>query len=190
MANSKDNLCIEQNCDICENIKSQNTTLSLGKFDAIPKEAKQTEIYDEHFVDLEENIDYENEVFEDDDDDDDGGDEDDYRNDTEDISLDLRSEMSDSQKSNISLSRLPRPINKTFSSERLREIEHRNMLLMRKILSNSKRANQYNNAIDYSKQPKQITSAAINRRKFQEKVFQDNQLLLKKIQSVKSCVNR
>ncbi|VEN39390.1 unnamed protein product [Callosobruchus maculatus] len=79
--------------------------------------------------------------------------------------------------------------NKTFSSGALWEIERNNKILMQKIVSNSKRKNQYVTA------PKRapvniVSSAAINRRKFNEKIARDNQILLRKIQNVKPCLTR
>lgn len=178
MSNNKNNVCIEQKCDICENIKNHNVTLNKNNHELIPEEKHQTAT--EIFSDQDEVGEYENESFEDDD----------VDNHNEDISLDLRSETSVSQKSDISVSSLPRPINKTFSTDKLREIEQKNMILMQKILSNNKRANQYNNSSDRVNQSNKVASATINRRRFQEKVFNDNQILLKKIQAVKSSMKR
>ncbi|KAJ8919443.1 hypothetical protein NQ315_016541 [Exocentrus adspersus] len=77
--------------------------------------------------------------------------------------------------------------NKTFSPEKLRDIERTNGILMNKILSNNKRVNQYTVAPKTTKL-KTVSSAAINRKRNQEKIARDNQMLLKKIQSVKPSV--
>lgn len=60
--------------------------------------------------------------------------------------------------------------NKTFSGDKLREIERRNAILMNKLIKNSQRRNQYGCASISSKE----TSAAINRRRQQEKINRDN----------------
>nr|CAI5843299.1 unnamed protein product [Callosobruchus analis] len=78
--------------------------------------------------------------------------------------------------------------NKTFSSGALWEIERNNKILMQKIVSNTKRKNQYFTA------PKctpvnMVSSAAINRKKYNEKIARDNQILLRKIQNVKPCLH-
>lgn len=61
--------------------------------------------------------------------------------------------------------------NKTFSSEKLRDIDRTNSILMKKIISNSRRPSQYS-FIDSNRQSQ--TSAAINRRRQQKKIDQDN----------------
>ncbi|KAH1020990.1 cilia- and flagella-associated protein 97-like [Dendroctonus ponderosae] len=75
--------------------------------------------------------------------------------------------------------------NKTFSLEKVREIERRNSMLVNRILYHNRRPNQYK--LTVASLPK-ITSAEINRRRFNEKIAKDNQILLKKIQSVKPAV--
>nr|CAH7719932.1 unnamed protein product [Callosobruchus chinensis] len=79
--------------------------------------------------------------------------------------------------------------NKTFSSGALWEIERSNKILMQKIVSNTKRKNQYITAPKCAPVNK-ISSAAINRKKYNEKVARDNQILLRKIQNVKPCLQR
>ncbi|KAJ8984557.1 hypothetical protein NQ317_006843 [Molorchus minor] len=74
--------------------------------------------------------------------------------------------------------------NKTFSTEKIRNIDRENEILMNKILSNSRRVNQHKTVPKTSKL--NTTSAAINRKKNQDKIARDNQILLRKIQSVKS----
>lgn len=59
---------------------------------------------------------------------------------------------------------------KTFSEERLRDIERRNAILMDKILRHSRRQNQYKSTAV----PNKVASAAINRRRQQEKINRDN----------------
>ncbi|CAH1993745.1 unnamed protein product [Acanthoscelides obtectus] len=77
--------------------------------------------------------------------------------------------------------------NKTFSSEALREIERNNKILMRKIVSNTKRKNQY--IAPPKCAPVKLSSAAINRRRLNEKIARDNQILLRKIQNAKPCLH-
>lgn len=61
--------------------------------------------------------------------------------------------------------------NKTFSSEKLREIDRNNAILMKKIVSHNHRQSQYGISSP-SKQPQ--TSAAINRRRQQKKIEREN----------------
>lgn len=77
--------------------------------------------------------------------------------------------------------------NKTFSSQQLRDIERTNGILMNKILSNNRRVNQYKIAPKTTKL-NTVSSAAVNRKRNQEKIARDNQILLKKIQSVRPSV--
>lgn len=63
--------------------------------------------------------------------------------------------------------------NKTFSSEKVREIERRNSMLVNKILYHNRRPNQYKPSV--ASFPK-VTSAEINRRRFNEKIAKDNQV--------------
>lgn len=65
--------------------------------------------------------------------------------------------------------------NKTFSEEKLREIERRNAMLMDKLIRNSQRPNQYKSVSI----PTKVASAAINRRREQEKINRDNLVLEK-----------
>ncbi|XP_066246262.1 cilia- and flagella-associated protein 97-like [Euwallacea similis] len=77
------------------------------------------------------------------------------------------------------------PQNKTFSADKIREIERGNAMLVNKILYHHRRPNQYKmSAACLSK----VTSSEINRRRHQEKIIRENEILLKKIQSVKSAV--
>lgn len=186
MSDPKNNQCVEPTCNICDDIKKHNAFLHLEIKNIPDKEVCKQQC--EEDCNDDEVDEYENELFEDDDDDDRG--EGEHNNCYEDISLDLRSEISTSEKSNSSILHLPRSsLSKTFSSEKLRDIELKNMILMKKILSNNKRSNQYN--IPGRQNPiTKVTSAAINRRRFEEKICKDNQILLKKIQSVKSSMKR
>lgn len=61
--------------------------------------------------------------------------------------------------------------NKTFSSEKLRDIDRTNTILMKKIISNSRRPSQYT-VMESNRQLQ--NSAAINRRRQQKKIDQDN----------------
>ncbi|XP_060530819.1 cilia- and flagella-associated protein 97-like [Cylas formicarius] len=76
--------------------------------------------------------------------------------------------------------------NKTFSSDKIREIERKNAILVNKILHHSRRPNQYIFA-EKTHVPK-VPSAQINRQREQEKISRENQIILKKIQSVKPSV--
>lgn len=64
--------------------------------------------------------------------------------------------------------------NKTFSDDKLREIERRNAILMDKLIKNSQRPNQYGT----TPVPSKVASAAINRRRQQEKINRDNLVIL------------
>lgn len=91
--------------------------------------------------------------------------------------------------SNRNMSKSSRPqkiaVNKTFSALALRDIERQNKILMQKILSKNRRKNEYTTP---PKTTSKLTTAAVNRRKNLEKIAHDNQILLRKIQSVKSSV--
>ncbi|XP_066152481.1 cilia- and flagella-associated protein 97-like [Euwallacea fornicatus] len=77
------------------------------------------------------------------------------------------------------------PQNKTFSAYKIREIERGNAMLVNKILCHHRRPNQYKmSAACLSK----VTSSEINRRRHQEKIIRENEILLKKIQSVKPAI--
>lgn len=65
----------------------------------------------------------------------------------------------------------PKPNNKTFSEEQLREIERRNSILMDKILKNNRRPNQYGSSIP---NVNKVTSAEINRRRRQTQIDREN----------------
>lgn len=73
---------------------------------------------------------------------------------------------------NSSRSRKPQQ-NKTFSSEKIRDIERRNAMLVDKILYHNRRPNQYKTTAVYV--PK-ITSSEINRRRHQEKISRENEV--------------
>ncbi|XP_044753600.1 uncharacterized protein LOC123313008 [Coccinella septempunctata] len=75
-------------------------------------------------------------------------------------------------------------LNKTFSDNRLRDIERDNSILMSKILSKSKRPKQYK----IYQQPQIKSSFDINRKKAQTKIEYENKILLKKIQGAKPAV--
>lgn len=61
--------------------------------------------------------------------------------------------------------------NKTFTEDRLREIDRKNSILMKKIISNNRRPSQYNLS---STENKHTTSAAINRKRQQRKIDHEN----------------
>lgn len=64
-----------------------------------------------------------------------------------------------------------RSANKTFSEDKLRDIERRNSLLMGKILAHSRRPSQYS-AIAQNNQ--KVSSATINRKNAQKRIDHDN----------------
>lgn len=61
-------------------------------------------------------------------------------------------------------------INKTFSTFQLREIDNDNNVLMKKVLAHSVRPNQHQTRTFTPK----LTSAEVNRRKFQKKINREN----------------
>lgn len=63
--------------------------------------------------------------------------------------------------------------NKTFSAEKIREIERGNARLVDKILYHNRRPNQYKSATNIL--PK-VTSSEINRRRHQEKISRENEV--------------
>ncbi|XP_030749897.1 uncharacterized protein LOC115877738 [Sitophilus oryzae] len=91
------------------------------------------------------------------------------------IELSLGRLSSQTSRSTFRRSVLP---NKSFSSEKVRDIERRNAILVEKILYHNRRPNQYKT---YASQPvKKATSSEINRRRHQEKISRENEILLKK----------
>ncbi|XP_076273821.1 cilia- and flagella-associated protein 97-like [Rhynchophorus ferrugineus] len=100
-------------------------------------------------------------------------------------SLEFSLDQTSSRTSRTSFNR-PVTQNKTFSSEKLRDIERKNAILVDKILYHSRRPNQHRPHPSYP--TKTVTSSEINRKRHQEKINRENQMLLKKIQSVKSSV--
>ncbi|XP_057651807.1 uncharacterized protein LOC130891218 [Diorhabda carinulata] len=77
--------------------------------------------------------------------------------------------------------------NRTFPDPELREIERNNEILMKKILYHNRRPNQYQSK---SSGFKLLSSAAINRKRQEAKIARENQILLRKIQSVKSSFQK
>lgn len=75
--------------------------------------------------------------------------------------------------------------NMSFTDEELRKIEWENQMLLKKIMSHQKPKDKIlrNNL----PQPR-ISSSAINRKKLQKKIENENILLLQRIQQTKSCV--
>lgn len=90
------------------------------------------------------------------------------------LSLNTNSRLERDNRSS-SRSRKPQALqqNKTFSSEKIREIERRNAMLVDKILYHNRRPNQYKTTAVYV--PK-ITSSEINRRRHQEKISRENEV--------------
>ncbi|KAL1506830.1 hypothetical protein ABEB36_006120 [Hypothenemus hampei] len=99
------------------------------------------------------------------------------------LSLNLSQSKVDVEK--LNLRRQSFQQNKTFSMEKIREIERKNAMLVDRILYHNGRPNQYKISNVYK--PK-VTSSEINRRRHQEKIIRENEILLKKIQSVKPAV--
>ncbi|XP_072746096.1 uncharacterized protein [Anoplolepis gracilipes] len=75
--------------------------------------------------------------------------------------------------------------NMSFTDEEMRRIERENELLLRKIMAQQKPRHKILG--ERSVQPR-ISSSAINRKKLQKRIEDDNMLLLRRIQQAKSCV--
>lgn len=67
--------------------------------------------------------------------------------------------------------------NKTFTEDKLRDIQRTNVILMNKILKYSDRPNQYRTASN-TRNSNKMTSTAINRRKQQQKINHDNLVVI------------
>ncbi|EFA02430.2 UPF0501 protein KIAA1430-like Protein [Tribolium castaneum] len=75
--------------------------------------------------------------------------------------------------------------NKTFTSSQIREIERQNTILMNKILTYNRKPSKPKVTLPNRYHP---TSAAINRKKNQKKIDWENQILLRKSQTVKPSI--
>ncbi|XP_029174906.1 cilia- and flagella-associated protein 97-like [Nylanderia fulva] len=75
--------------------------------------------------------------------------------------------------------------NMSFTDEEMRRIERENELLLRKIMAQQKPRHKI--LSEPSVQPR-TSSSAINRKKLQKRIEDDNMLLLRRIQQAKSCV--
>lgn len=75
--------------------------------------------------------------------------------------------------------------NMSFTDEEMRRIERENELLLRKIMAQQKPRHRI---LGESNVQPRISSSAINRKKLQKRIEDDNMLLLKRIQQAKSCV--
>ncbi|XP_011146787.1 uncharacterized protein LOC105187582 [Harpegnathos saltator] len=75
--------------------------------------------------------------------------------------------------------------NMSFTDEEMRKIERENQLLLRKIMAQQKP--QHKVSEERIVQTR-ISSSAINRRKLQKKIDDDNMLLVRRIQQAKSCI--
>ncbi|CAL1689509.1 unnamed protein product [Lasius platythorax] len=75
--------------------------------------------------------------------------------------------------------------NMSFTDEEMRRIERENELLLRKIMAQQKPRHRILG--ERSVQPR-TSSSAINRKKLQKRIEDDNMLLLRRIQQAKSCV--
>lgn len=82
-------------------------------------------------------------------------------------------------------SRRCRRWNMSFTDEEMRRIERENELLLRKIMAQQKPRHKI---LDERAVQPRASSSAINRRKLQKKINDDNLLLVKRIQQAKSCV--
>ncbi|XP_050511889.1 cilia- and flagella-associated protein 97-like [Diabrotica virgifera virgifera] len=98
----------------------------------------------------------------------------------------VRSISSQSQSSFCASTTLKLP-NRTFPDSEIREIERQNDILMKKILSNNRRPNQYKPRSTDFRLP---SSAAVNRKRQEAKIARENQILLRKIQTVKSSFQK
>ncbi|XP_050456913.1 cilia- and flagella-associated protein 97-like [Cataglyphis hispanica] len=98
--------------------------------------------------------------------------------------------ISDELSRAVTMDKLTRPKrckrwNMSFTDEEMRRIERENELLLRKIMAQQKPRHKILG--ERSAQPR-ISSSAINRKKLQKRIEDDNLLLLRKIQQAKSCV--
>lgn len=93
-----------------------------------------------------------------------------YSNDSFDLDCESDSDIELMLKSLIAKSTTSKT-NKSFSNDKLRDIERRNAILMNKILSHSKRPNQY---VPKTAQTNKVSSAEINRKKQQQKIDYEN----------------
>ncbi|XP_014475776.1 PREDICTED: uncharacterized protein LOC106745044 [Dinoponera quadriceps] len=75
--------------------------------------------------------------------------------------------------------------NMSFTDEQMRRIERENELLLRKIMAQQKPRHQ---VLGERVVQSRISSSAINRKRLQKKIDDDNMLLVKRIQQAKSCV--
>ncbi|XP_011883077.1 PREDICTED: cilia- and flagella-associated protein 97-like [Vollenhovia emeryi] len=82
-------------------------------------------------------------------------------------------------------SRRCRRWNMSFTDEEMRKIERENELLLRKIMAQQKPRHKIPGEETVQSR---TSSSAINRRKLQKKIENDNALLLRRIQQAKSCV--
>ncbi|XP_044256005.1 uncharacterized protein LOC123005963 [Tribolium madens] len=136
-----------------------------NKQDALSNSGSNSSIYDDGISDK----DYENETFEEDTHEDDS---------YEEMSQSTLQRLRDSHKAGT----FP---NKTFTSSQIREIERQNTILMNKILKYSRQTSKPKVTLPNRYHP---TSAAINRKKNQKKIDWENQILLRKIQTVKPSI--
>lgn len=82
-------------------------------------------------------------------------------------------------------SRKCRRWNMSFTDEEMRKIERENELLLRKIMAQQKPRHKI---LGEDTIQSRTSSSAINRKKLQKKIENDNMLLLRRIQQAKSCV--
>lgn len=82
-------------------------------------------------------------------------------------------------------SRRCRRWNMSFTDEEMRKIERENELLLRKIMAQQKPRHKI---LGENTVQSRTSSSAINRKKLQKKIENDNVLLLRRIQQAKSCV--
>lgn len=75
--------------------------------------------------------------------------------------------------------------NMSFTDEEMRKIERENELLLRKIMAQQKPRHRI---LGEGSAQSRTSSSAINRKKLQKKIENDNMLLLRRIQKAKSCV--
>ncbi|KOX77766.1 hypothetical protein WN51_10556 [Melipona quadrifasciata] len=75
--------------------------------------------------------------------------------------------------------------NMSFTDEEIRKIEWENQILLRKIMAQQKSKEKM---LRESIPPTRISSSAINRKRLQKKIENENILLLQRIQQTKSCV--
>ncbi|KYQ57832.1 hypothetical protein ALC60_03188 [Trachymyrmex zeteki] len=101
------------------------------------------------------------------------------------LSSDELSRATTADRDTFTKSRKCRRWNMSFTDEEMRKIERENELLLRKIMAQQKPRHKI---LGEGTVQSRTSSSAINRKKLQKKIENDNMLLLRRIQQAKSCV--